>query len=232
MKNSKSPGDKSSTKNEKLEKKRTMFFQMGLILTLAFVLAAFEWTTVRTHSITDWGLGEDITIEEFVPITKHETPKPKPNPALLTSIIEIIDDQSDLEVEDIVFEEPEDGLNDIEFFIDDEKDEAAEEPVIFKVAETQPSFPGGEKALYEFLYDNLKYPEIAREAKIQGPVYVSFIVWNDGSVREVSILRGIGGGCDEEALRVVEMMPRWNPGLQRTMPVNVQMAMTVKFVLK
>ena len=86
--------------------------------------------------------------------------------------------------------------------------------------------------MYDFLYDRIKYPEIARELGIQGTVYVKFVVWNDGSIRNIQLLRGIGGGCDEEALRIVKLMPKWKPGLQRTLPVNVQMVLPVKFVLK
>jgi len=77
----------------------------------------------------------------------------------------------------------------------------------------------------------MKYPTRAREAGIEGTVHVSFVVWNDGSIRNTSILRGIGGGCDEEAIRVVNLMPKWKPGIQLTKKVNVQMSLPVKFVL-
>lgn len=232
MKNRKSFSEKPETKNEKLNKKRSMFFQIGVILSLAIVLAAFEWTTVRTHTYTDWDLGDNIDIESMAPITKHETPKPKPKPVIQTSIIEIIDNESQLEEAEIIFEEPEDGLNDPLMIIEDEGERETEESIVFKVAETQPSFPGGTEALYKFLYGNIRYPELARETGIQGTVYVQFVVWNDGSIRNISLERGIGGGCDEEALRVIRMMPDWNPGLQRTKPVNVQMVLPIKFVLK
>lgn len=232
MKNRKNPGSDFPTKNEKLEKKRSMFFQVGMVLTLALVLAAFEWTTVRTYTITDWRSGENIDVEELAPVTTQELPKPKPKPVFQTSIIQVVDDKTDIETEDIIFEDPEDGLNNLDYFIDDEKDEEDEEPVIFYSSETQPAFPGGTSALYTFLNDNIQYPRAARESNIQGTVYVKFVVWNDGSIRDATVLRGIGFGCDEEALRVVKMMPKWSPGLQRTMPVNVQMVLPVKFVLK
>jgi len=83
----------------------------------------------------------------------------------------------------------------------------------------------------KFLGNNIKYPKSAIEADITGTVYIEFIVWNDGSIRNVSVKRGIGGGCDEEAIRIVMMMPKWIPGLQRTKPVNVQMILPVTFKL-
>ncbi|MCB0821625.1 MAG: energy transducer TonB [Bacteroidales bacterium] len=232
MKNSKSLVNYAKTKNGKLEKKRSLFFQIGMILSLAFVLAAFEWTTVRTYTLSDWNLGENIPIEQMIDVTVQEQPKPKPKPVIQTSIIEIIDNNTPVEVEEIIWEEPDEGLNDLDYFVDEESGEEEEEPVIFISSEQKPLFPGGDKAMYDFLYDRIKYPEIARELGIQGTVYVKFVVWNDGSIRNIQLLRGIGGGCDEEALRIVKLMPKWKPGLQRTLPVNVQMVLPVKFVLK
>jgi periplasmic protein TonB len=83
----------------------------------------------------------------------------------------------------------------------------------------------------KFLQDNIKYPQMARESGIQGTVYVTFVVERNGSVTDVKILRGIGGGCDEEAVRVVQNMPKWEPGKQRGKPVRVQFNMPIKFTL-
>jgi TonB family protein len=103
---------------------------------------------------------------------------------------------------------------------------------IFMVVEKMPEFPGGEKALNRFLNDSLQYPDAARESGIQGTVYLSFIVNKDGSVTNARVLRGIGGGCDEEAIRVVKSMPNWLPGKQRGKPVRVQFNLPVKFSLE
>ena len=73
---------------------------------------------------------------------------------------------------------------------------------------------------------------MARESGIQGTVYVTFVVEHDGSVTDVRILRGIGGGCDEEAVRVINSMPKWNAGKQRGKPVRVQFNMPIKFTLQ
>jgi len=112
-----------------------------------------------------------------------------------------------------------------------QKEEEKIEDMIFTVVESQPSFPGGEEARIRYLTDNLWYPQMARESGIQGTVFLTFVVERDGSITDIRVLRGIGGGCDEEAIRLARIMPRWNPGLQRGQPVRVQFNMPVRFVL-
>ncbi len=103
--------------------------------------------------------------------------------------------------------------------------------LIFTVVEEMPHFPGGEDARYQYLAENLNYPVEARVNGIQGRVFVTFVVEKDGSISNVRVLRGIGGGCDEEAVRVVSNMPRWKPGRQRGNPVRVQFNMPLLFKL-
>ena len=81
--------------------------------------------------------------------------------------------------------------------------------------EENPEFPGGPAKLLEYVQKNLKYPMMARESDIQGKVFVGFVVEKDGSISNVKVLRGIGGGCDEEAVRVVQSLPKFKPGKQR-----------------
>jgi protein TonB len=88
------------------------------------------------------------------------------------------------------------------------------------------------EALTKYLSENIKYPEQAKKDKIQGKVYISFVVEKDGSVADAKVLRGIGGGCDEEALRVVNAMPKWTPGKMRNTPVRVQFNLPVVFKLQ
>ncbi len=102
---------------------------------------------------------------------------------------------------------------------------------IFAVAESMPSFPGGMGALMQYLAENIGYPSLAKKSGIQGRVFVNFVVEPDGSITNVKVLRGIGGGCDEEAVRVVEKMPKWSPGKQKGKPVRVSYNLPVKFTL-
>jgi protein TonB len=84
----------------------------------------------------------------------------------------------------------------------------------------------------KFLRQNIKYPAEAIRKQIEGKVIINFIVEKDGSVSNVKVLNGIGGGCDEEALRVIKLMPRWNPGKQSGMPVRVLFNLPITYKLK
>ncbi|MFH0894087.1 MAG: TonB family protein [Bacteroidota bacterium] len=102
----------------------------------------------------------------------------------------------------------------------------------YTYVEEMPEYNGGEEARVMFLKENIKYPQIARETGIEGTVYIKFVVNEKGDVVETSILRGIGGGCDEEALRVVNKMPDWKPGRQNGNSVRVEYSMPVRFSLQ
>ena len=103
---------------------------------------------------------------------------------------------------------------------------------VFLSVEENPKFPGGPAKLLEYIQKNLEYPEAARENEIQGRVFVGFIVEEDGSVSNVKILRGIGYGCDEEAIRLVNSLPKFKPGKQRGKPIRVQYTLPIVFKLK
>ena len=102
---------------------------------------------------------------------------------------------------------------------------------VYTVTEVMPQFPGGTDALLQFLSKNIKYPEEARKNNISGRVYVTFVVNKSGKVEQVRILRGIGGGCEEEVLRVMSLMPDWSPGTQDGKTVSVQYNLPVNFNL-
>lgn len=103
--------------------------------------------------------------------------------------------------------------------------------VIFDVVEQMPQYPGGDDARIKYLAKNLKYPEEARKEGIEGKVFVTFVVEKDGSITGAKILKGIGGGCDEETIRVIENMPNWEPGKQRGKTVRVRFNMPIIFKL-
>ena len=113
--------------------------------------------------------------------------------------------------------------------VDDELVEG--EASIFQVVDEDPVFPGGMDSLYAFIRQNLRWPETAQGA-IMGKVYVQFVVEPDGTLTNRRILRDIGGGCGEEALRVVKLMPRWSPGKIEGKPVRTLYNMAVRFQLE
>ena len=107
----------------------------------------------------------------------------------------------------------------------------SEEDTVYQIVEEMPQFPGGENALMEYVSKNVVYPEEAKEKEIQGRVFIGFVVEKDGSIGEVKVLRGIGGGCDEEAVRVIKGMSKWKPGLQKGKPVRVSYQIPIYFKL-
>lgn len=106
------------------------------------------------------------------------------------------------------------------------------EEQIFTVVEQQADFPGGQGELGKFLQKNLKYPPAASRANVQGKVFLSFVVGSDGRITDVSVLKGLGFGCDEEAIRVVKSMPRWTPGKQSGRAVKSRFNLPISFVLE
>jgi periplasmic protein TonB len=107
-----------------------------------------------------------------------------------------------------------------------------EEEIVICFIEEQPEFPGGEEALIQFISKNLIYPALAKEMNIVGKVFVQFEIEKDGSVTNVVCKKGIGGGCDEEAVRVVKTMPKWKPGKQNGRPVKVKFILPIKFEIR
>ncbi len=107
-----------------------------------------------------------------------------------------------------------------------------DEGKVFVAVEQQPQFPDGDKALYKFLSYNIQYPQAAARANVSGKVYVKFVVEKDGSIGNVEITKGIGFGCDEEAERVIKLMPKWTPGKQNGKAVRVYFNMPVVYRLE
>ena len=107
-----------------------------------------------------------------------------------------------------------------------------EEDVAFVIVEQMPRFPGGEEAMKLFIKDQLKYPAVAKELGVQGTVIINFVVNKEGKITRLKVVRGIGAGCDEEALRIMGVMPDWKPGMQGGKPVNVSYTVPIKFAVK
>ena len=115
--------------------------------------------------------------------------------------------------------------------ITDIKFNVVDNDTIYDIVEVMPEYPGGMDMMMKYFSENIKYPEEAKEKGISGKVFISFVIEKDGSVTEVKVLRSIGGGCDEEALRVVKAMPKWKPGLVKGQPVRVHYNLPITFKL-
>ena len=210
-----------------------MFIQIGMIISLLVAWLAFEHKSYDKREIDPSLLNREVVVdEEMVEITKQEEQKPQPvEMPKQTTQLEIV--QDDVEVEDIEINAEMDQNEVMEEYVapDIEEEEVVEQEV-FTIVEEMPGYPGGDAKMYEYLGKNIKYPQIARESSIQGRVFVNFVVEPDGSVTNVKVLRGIGGGCDEEAMRVVKSMPKWKPGKQRGKAVRVSYTLPVVFKLQ
>ena len=116
----------------------------------------------------------------------------------------------------------------------EKEDAALKEDKIYYAGyvEEEPSFPGGESALRDFISKNLRYPKFAKEKGIYGPVHVSFIVEKDGSLTDFIVTRSVDPSLDKEAIRVLQSMPKWNPGYDKGEPAAVWFTLPVTFKLQ
>jgi protein TonB len=222
---------KPSAKQKNLEKKRGLFFEIGLVVSLSIVFLAFEWTTVRTNKM-DWNnLGRGEIIEELAEVSFHKKKIEMPKPKIIQAI-ELVPDEIDTD-EDLVIsiENTDETVNDLDFIINEIEEIVEEEPVPLYNLEKWPEFPGGESAMMTFLSNNLKYTASAHAINLEGTVYVYFVIWKDGSIRNIEIKRGVGAGLDEEVVRVIGIMPKWTPGTQNGRNVSVIYNLPVKFKL-
>ncbi len=161
---------------------------------------------------------EQQTVVKYVAPVVVDTIKPEEATQFMTAddVVETVVDAEVVEVIEQVQEEI--------------QEEAPQE--VFVVVEEMPSFPGGDVELFKFIYDNIKYPELAKENNIQGKVILRFCVTYKGTVDQVSIVRGVDPSLDNEAIRVIKMLPLWKPGKQGGKPVNVWYSVPINFQLK
>ena len=218
-----------------LESKKLTFTLIGLVVSLFIIWRVFEYKSYDKQIVDDLQKTVEVIEEEMVEITKQEQPKPQPPaPKPQVTQIEIVDNEEEIEEEiEIDAEVSQDEvLEEYDFTPPEIEEEEIVEAEIFKVVEEMPEFPGGAAKMMEFIQKNIKYPMMARESDIQGRVFVNFVVEPDGTITNVTVMRGIGGGCDEEALRVVQSMPNWKPGKQRGSAVRCSFTVPIIFKLQ
>jgi len=220
------------SKKADLEGKKGIFFEIGLLLALLVVFGAFQYKSYKSQSVNIQQQVADNTPEEIIPITEQKVKPPPPPPPKQVTQIEVVNDDVEVDEDIDIDAEADDNTVVQEYVPPAEDDEEVDEQQIFTVVESMPEFPGGMGALMKYLAENIKYPDLAKESGIQGRVFINFVVEPDGSISNVKVLRGIGGGCDEEAVRVVKSMPNWKPGKQRGKPVRVSYNLPVKFTLQ
>lgn len=215
-----------------LERRKSLFFEVGLCVALALTLMAFELIGPREKQEETFQTQAILIDDEMIVNTKREeTPPPPPPAAPMTStVLEIVNDNVVLENDaDFDSETYEDEIT--ETYIVEEVQEEVVEEEIFTVVEKEPEFPGGEDALYEYIGKNIVYPRQAREAGIEGVVVVEFVVEPSGKLSNVVAKRKVAPSLDEEAVRVVKTLPAWSPGKQRGKAVRVYYRLPINFQL-
>ena len=222
------------SKKADLEKRKGMFLQVGMVVTLSIILIGFEWTTKPTV-IDDTEMVKEMQIEDEMIITRREEPpkeEPKPEAPKVAEVLDIVED--DVEIEDFDFDMEVDDDTQYDFTMIEDDDENIAEEQIFYIVEDMPTFNGGDPALEfrKYIANNLEYPEIAAENGISGRVIVQFAVNNVGKVVDAKVVRSVDPALDKEAIRVVMASPKWTPGKQRGKPVKVLFTFPINFVLQ
>lgn len=220
-----------------LEKTKALFLQVGLIVALTIVICAFEHKTYDKKEEAQKLTQVVQQVDETVIQTKQDEPEPPKQEVQQqsTTDFKIVDDNVQIKNE-FKIETFENTTNGDVFIpkveVAQTQEVETEETQIFTVVESPAAYPGGVNALNQYLANNIKYPQQARETGTQGKVYLTFVVERDGSITDIKILRDIGSGCGDEAIRVVKAMPKWQPAKQRGKAVRMQFNLPVNFTLQ
>ncbi|MBN2637934.1 MAG: energy transducer TonB [Bacteroidales bacterium] len=212
-----------------LENKKAIFFEIGLIVVLAMIYFSLNAKSYKTYKPVLADLHVHNMTEEMAPITTQQEKKPILAPKQFMQI-RIVDNNVNADDKVIIDAGVYDDTRVPDYAPTSEENVA--EKRIFIAVQKKPTFPGGEATLMNYLSSHINYPELARETGVQGKVYLKFVVEPNGKISNVEVIRGIGAGCDEEAIRVVKNMPRWNPGMQMGKPVRVAFSLAVNFRLQ
>jgi periplasmic protein TonB len=221
-----------SKKSEKadLTKKTGLFFSIGLLFTMAVVVTAFEWKSYDTK-LDLLANKSTNTFEEMLEVPPTEQPPPPAPVIQQPQIVEVPDEEEIKEDLNIKFdvEVTEDTKVEAVTVVAEEPKEEVDE--IFSVVEETAAPKNGMPAFYKYIGEKMKYPAQARRMGVEGRVFVQFVIGKDGSITDVKVIKGIGAGCDEEAARVMQSAPPWNPGKQRGKPVKQRYTLPIIFKL-
>lgn len=223
-----------------LERFRPMAFLLGLVVATVAFIVALEFSFSDRDDLFDADFLDEIAEDmEFMPPMEENIPLPEPETQTpsQTDQIKVVEEARPAEMESEAEQKPEEILTETE--LEEKTLEDEEEVVPFKEEEVKmmnevdrlPEFPGGMAQLMKWLTKNLTYPEMAKARQISGRVVVSFIINSDGTVDDAKLLNTVDPMLDREALRVVKMMPKWNPGLSGGKACRTLVHMPVVFKL-
>ena len=220
---------KRKTEKANLENKRKIFLEIGFIITLAAVLIVFEWKSydyIEYSNIyrNNYQLPEEINL---IQIKKEEVIPQKPESFMVINIVTDDTPDDEINIDADFIEEEENG----DWVLIIEEEDPVIETFPFVSVQEKPEFPGGVPALMRFVSQHFKVPRVDLEQGINGTMYVRFTIDKNGDVTDIKMLRSISPSCDEEAMRVISMLPKWKPGKQSTRNVAVEYNLPIKVSL-
>lgn len=217
------------SKEADLERSKFSFFSIGLLVVSACILMAFTYKLAdpeaRNEVVQDNSMQAEIPEDFEMPEDEIEPePEQAPPPPIIEEI-EIVEDDEEIEEIDLGMDDiPEDPPEEVEEVV-------VEKEEIYEFAEVEPTFPGGEGAMMQWIQENIVYPQLSIEMQEQGIVYTQFVVSKTGKIESVKIIRGVSDALDTEAKRIVRKMPKWTPGEQAGKKVNVRYTLPIHFRL-
>ena len=226
--------EEKKSRQADLEGKRVQGFLLGLILVLALIFVALEWNS-SDSGWTFFADDEDLEAEmELSPLKRDQDEIPmmlpqeqkaeQPKSEQLNLVEEDVELPPPVEPELMEKPDPEAEA--------EEKPEVVDmynEPIDFRVVEDLPQFPGGAAEFMKWLTKNLKYPALAQKRKVKGRVVAQFVVNTDGSISDLELTEKLETSCDNEVLRVLRMMPKWQAGMMNAKPCRTKVCIPVVF---
>ena len=222
-----------------LEQNRTTWLLLGFVFALVSLFAGLELTAFQDEEEQPAPKSKSkddiiVVVEEIPPLViEKKVIPPPPQAKKIVDVIKVVEEDVEIEEQELV------SVQDMSEYADVEEtdvlyvEETVEEEQIFDVVEEQPEFPGGMKELMKYFKDNIKYPRVSRDNNSQGKTFVKFTVNTDGSIQDTEVIRSSGDiYLDNEAIRVIEAMPKWKPGRQLGKAVRVKFVLPVNFRLQ
>lgn len=219
------------TKKADLNEKRFLFFNIGLSVSLGLAIMAFNFKIYDDTTAKDLN-NVAVVVDEIIEPPSTEQPPPPPPQIQQPEIVEVPNDtkiQEEIKINMDIETHTDQHVAEVAPVIQPVEEEKEDPHQIFVVVEETAVPIGGMTAFYEFVKEKLKYPAQARRMDIEGKVFVEFVIEKDGTITDVKTVKGIGAGCDEEAIRVVAMSPKWKPAKQRGKSVRQRMVLPITF---
>ena len=235
--------EQKKTRRADIDQRRTTGFLLGLVFILSVIYVSLEWNFAdSSDNIDPIDLDELMHESELVPMSNEEltTRIEEKEEAPKAEQLHVVDDEVVLQPDDTEMAVEGEGDDDEQLLqeLQEEDDKALaalnvdpNNPLNFHIVEDLPKFPGGAVEFMKWLTRNLQYPAIARSRKTQGKVVAVFYVEKDGNITGISVIQSLSPECDREALRVLNMMPRWEPGVQNDKPCRTKVSIPIVFKL-